>query len=188
MWKQAIAQELSQGKKQNISFFFLFTRKVKHITNQQWNRISIVVAGNTEEQSTVSQWDWQVQSPKWIWNGRDLVSFPINLSGLDGHRVCGRYSNAGFHPEACLCCSSWRAVPAHVLGCVCAWMHAADVVPMEHKPGFLFLFCWCERKVSRPYQSPRLFLQRKPFKDHSSHPKTGVKSRQLNGLWKVPSV
>lgn len=43
-----------KGKKQNISFF-LFTRKVKYITNQQWNRISTVIAGNTEQQSTVSQ-------------------------------------------------------------------------------------------------------------------------------------
>lgn len=122
MWKQAIAQEVSQGKKQNTFFFFLFTRKVKHVTNQQWNRISIVVAGNTEQQSTVSQWDWQVQSPRWIWNRRDLVSFLINLSGLDGHRVCGRYSNAGFHSEACLCCSSWYSMqcqPVRLDMCVC---------------------------------------------------------------------
>lgn len=25
--------------------------------------------------------------------------------------------------------------------CVCAWMHAADMVHVEHKPGFLSLFC-----------------------------------------------
>jgi len=50
----------------------------------------------------------------------------------------------------------------------CAWSKGQDIYPY---------FVAVQREVPRPYQSPRLFLQRlKPAKDHSSHPKRGVQN------------
>lgn len=166
MRKQAIAQELSRVKSKTFLFFFSFYKKSKiyYKSAVEQNQHCDSWKHRTAEHCFPGELTNSEPKVNWKWQRFGLLS--DKPEWLDGHRVCGRCRNTGFHPEACLCCSSWYSLQCQtmcldvcVLGCMLqtwrTWNTSQDfysyfVDVRGRYPGLTSLPCFlCKENLSR---------------------------------------